>query len=327
LGEAAPLFGVAGAEPPPGARAEWFVGAGGARLRAALIPAAGSSRGSVVVSPGRTEPIEKYLEMAARLAAGGFTVLVHDWRGQGLSARALADRSLGHADGYAEFLADYRALLGAFEARLPRPWIAVGHSMGGCLTLLVLAQGESRFSGALLSAPMLGLLTGQVPRPAARALAGLFNALGRSGRAVFGPPAVAAPFEGNILTHDPVRYARNLALVEAAPDLALGLPTWGWLDFAFSATRELQTGSGVLRVSVPVTVVAAGEDALVDNAALRRVAARLPRGRFEMAPGARHELFQETDAIQAIVWRAFDDLADGICPAGAGALAPGEAPA
>ncbi|HSZ49928.1 MAG TPA: alpha/beta hydrolase [Caulobacteraceae bacterium] len=309
MGEAAPLFGVAGAEPPPGARAEWFAGVGAVRLRAALIPAGGLARGSVVVSPGRTEPIEKYFEMAARLASRGFVVLIHDWRGQGLSARALTDRSLGHADGYGQFLEDYADLLAAFEARLPRPWLAVGHSMGGCLTLLALAHGEDRFSGALLSAPMLGLLTGQAPRPIARGLAGLFKALGRSGQAVFGPPAAVAPFEGNVLTHDPVRYARNLALVEAAPDLALGNPTWGWLDFAFSATRELQTGPGVPRVAIPVTVLAAGEDALVDNAALRRVTARLPHGRFELVPGARHELFQETDEIQAAVWKAFDELA------------------
>ncbi|HEX4741655.1 MAG TPA: alpha/beta hydrolase [Caulobacteraceae bacterium] len=308
MGEAAPLFGVVGAEPPSGARAEWFAGAGRARLRAALVPAAGSARGSVVVSPGRTEPIEKYFEMAARLASRGFVVLIHDWRGQGLSARALADHSLGHADGYGQFLADYAALLAAFEARLPRPWLAIGHSMGGCLALLALAHGEARFSGALLSAPMLGLLTGQVPPPVARGLAGMFKALGRAGQAVFGPPAIAAPFEGNVLTHDPVRYGRNLALVEAAPDLALGLPTWGWLDFAFSATRELQTGPGVARLDIPVTVLAAGEDALVDNAALRRVAGRLPKGRFELVPGARHELFQETDQIQAVVWRAFDEL-------------------
>ena len=29
--------------------------------------------------------------------------------------------------------------------------------MGGCLTLLAMAQGETRFSGAILSAPMLGV--------------------------------------------------------------------------------------------------------------------------------------------------------------------------
>ncbi len=123
-----------------------------------------------MVSPGRTEPIEKYFEVVEELRARGFSVLVHDWRGQGLSQRLLSDARLGHANGHADFVADYSALLRAFAGRLPDPWIALGHSMGGCLTLLALALGESRFSGAILSAPMLGLLTGKIPRPVARAL-------------------------------------------------------------------------------------------------------------------------------------------------------------
>jgi lysophospholipase len=318
LGEAAPLFGLAASPAPAGARAEWFHGAHGDRLRAAVIPARGAARGSVILSPGRTEPIEKYFETAGRMADRGWTVLVHDWRGQGLSHRALADRILGHADGWRDFVTDYQALVAAFAPELPRPWIAVGHSMGGCLTLMALAQGEDRFSAALLSAPMLGLLAGGVPRPVASALATLFRAVGQGGRAVFGAPGDAAPFEANILTHDPVRYARNLALVEAVPDLALGLPTWGWLHFAFAATRELQTGPGVRKVEIPVTLLAAGEDVLVDNTALAAVAARLPKGRLIPVPGARHELFQETDDIQAVVWAAFDELCgavdgDGAC--------------
>ncbi|MDI1364796.1 MAG: alpha/beta hydrolase, partial [bacterium] len=105
---------------------------------ACLFPAGQSStggpRGSVIVSPGRSEPIEKYYEVVDDLLARGFAVLVHDWRGQGLSARALPDRLKGHAKGFKPFLADYTALLDAFEDRLPKPWIAVGHSMGGCLT-------------------------------------------------------------------------------------------------------------------------------------------------------------------------------------------------
>jgi alpha-beta hydrolase superfamily lysophospholipase len=43
----------------------------------------GPPRGSVVVSPGRSEPIEKYFEVVQDLLDRGFVVLVHDWRGQG----------------------------------------------------------------------------------------------------------------------------------------------------------------------------------------------------------------------------------------------------
>lgn len=309
MAERAPLVGTDAAPVPEGATAEWFSGAGGARLRAALFPAGGRALGSVVVSPGRTEAIEKYFEVAAALKTRGFAVLVHDWRGQGLADRLLPDRLLGHASGYADFLADYAALIAAFETRLPRPWLALGHSMGGCLTLLALAEGEERFAAAILSAPMLGVRTGAVPRPVARFLAGLLTRLGRGRLAVPGSAGLSIPFEANIVTRDRVRYERNEGLLAAYPDLALGLPTWGWLDFAFAATDRLARGPGVARTAIPVTVVAAGEDVLVDNDALRAVTARLPRGRYLEIPGARHEILQETDAVQGPFWSAFDDLA------------------
>ncbi|HWE98304.1 MAG TPA: alpha/beta hydrolase [Caulobacteraceae bacterium] len=315
----APLLGIEADPPPPGAAAQWVTAGDGARLRVCLVPSAAgvAARGSVVLSPGRTEPIEKYFETAGLLAGRGFTVLVHDWRGQGLSPRSLGERRLGHADGYRPFLDDYEAILGACEARLPRPWLALGHSMGGCLTLLALVKGERRFAGAILSAPMLGLLTGGVPRPAARLLARLFAALGRKGAPVLGASVAdePSPFEANVLTHDAGRYARNLALVAAAPDLALGPPTWGWLDFAFAATDVLARDGAVGRLDIPVLILAAGEDALVDNAALARVAARLPQGRLVEIAGARHEILQETDALQAPFWREFDALADRLAPA------------
>lgn len=308
MAEAAPLLALSEDPAPSDGGAEWFVGAGGVRLRAALFPAQGQVRGSIVVSPGRTEPIEKYLEVGRRLVGEGFAVLIHDWRGQGLSHRMLADGDLGHAQGYKAFITDFTALLDHFGERLPRPWIALGHSMGGCLTLLALAEGESRFAGALLSAPMLGLNTGQVPRPIARALARVMTLLGASGAATPGSGAPAA-FADNILTHDPVRYRRNLALVSASPGLGLGVPTWGWLDFAFAATRRLARGAGLKSITIPVVVLIAGDDVLVDNEASKTTAARAPKSVILEIAGARHELFQETDELQAPVWRAFSDLA------------------
>lgn len=304
----APLFGVESAPVPQGGAAEWFVGAGGARLRAALFPASGEARGSVVLSPGRTEPIEKYFEIVEMLSARGFTVLVHDWRGHGLSVRLLPDRRLGHAAGHADFMIDFQQLLAAFEGRLPRPWIALGHSMGGCLTLLAMATGETRFSAAILTAPMLGLQTGAIPRPVARAVAALAKLFGRAGAPAIKADAAPTPFEANILTHDRARYERNEALVAAHPDLALGAPTWGWLDFAFRATGVLAKGPGVPRITTPLTLLAAGEERLVDNAAIQRVTARIPDARLVEVPGAYHEILQETDQVQAVFWVEFDAL-------------------
>ena len=312
---APPLLEIGGNPAPTGGEAEWVRGAGGGRLRAALFPPQGRVRGSVVVSPGRTEPIEKYFEVAGRLTGQGFAVLVHDWRGQGLSERIVSDGQLGHADGYADFLTDFTAVLDHFETRLPRPWLALGHSMGGCLTLLAVTEGEDRFAAALLSAPMLGLRTGQVPRLIARVLALIMRAIGRGAASIPAPGGSdPAAFEDNILTHDRERYARDLELTRTWPDLALGAPTWGWLDFAFSATDRLARNAGAAAICIPVVVLIAGEDILVDNQRAKATTARLPHGQALIIAGARHEILQETDEIQAPAWRAFAELAASVAP-------------
>jgi lysophospholipase len=312
LAQPAPLLGVDDAPVPKGATAEWFAGAGGARLRAALFPASGEPKGSVVVSPGRTEPIEKYFEVVGELAGRGFVALVHDWRGQGLSERLTQERLKGHAIGYRDFLVDWDALILAFETRLPKPWIALGHSMGGCLTALALAGGERRFAAAAFSAPMFGVFTHPLPPALASWLARGLTAAGAGAALVPGaglktPPAT---FEANVLTHDARRYARNLAQVARCPELGLGPPTWGWLDFALSAIGELREGPGLPKADIPAVVVAAAEDRLVDNRRLREVTARMPKAEYVEIPGAYHEILQETDDIRALFWRRFDALTE-----------------
>ncbi|MBI1685511.1 alpha/beta fold hydrolase [Caulobacter hibisci] len=316
MGEPAPLVSIPEAPVPDHGQAEWFRGADGATLRAALFSPQGETRGSVVVSPGRSEPIEKYYEVVSDLLARGFVVLVHDWRGQGLSHRMLPDRLKGHAAGFHDFLGDYRALLAAFETRLPKPWIALGHSMGGCLTSLVLAHGEARFAAAVLSAPMLGLNSGRTPAFLARTLAWLAARTPLRGDYVLGD--VGDPFKHvfpqDALTHDAARYARHQAQIRANPDIALGGITWGWTDFAFGACDWLARAKGVEAISIPVTIVGAGIDTRVLTSAQKAIAARIPKGRYLEIEDAFHEILIETDDRRARFWAAFDETVDPVAP-------------
>lgn len=313
--ETAPLVETAEAPIPEGAYAFWCAGSDGARLRAAIAPSAGPARGTVVLSPGRSEPIEKYFEVVGELQQRGFFVLVHDWRGQGLSHRSLPDRLKGHADGCTPFLEDYRRLLDQTQAQLPRPWIALGHSMGGALAALALAEGETRFSAAFLSAPMMGLYAARnLPLPAARLVAGGMVRAGRGAEWVMenGFDPMLGPFEHNILTHDERRYERYRALLRARPELALGGVTWGWLAFALECATRLARPSAARAADLPLTVVTAGEDRLVLNGPARRYA-RLPsQGRHVEIAGAFHELLMETDERRALVWREFDALVERV---------------
>ena len=311
MGASAPLIAIDDAPVPASGQAEWFTGGDGARLRAALFSAAGPVRGGVVLSPGRTEPIEKHFETVRDLQARGFAVLVHDWRGQGLSHRLLPDRLRGHAAGFDDFLNDHRALLDAFADRLHRPWIALGHSMGGALALLAIVRGEDRFAAAALSAPMLGVFTAGASPGVARLVAGLMGVLGAAGGyALRGRHPADLPFAGNALTHDQVRFDRWQAQLRAGPDLALGGPTWGWLDFALKVSAEIAAPGALEQVRIPVLLACAGEERLVINAASRAAAARLPRATLLEIRGSRHEILMETDAVRQRFWTAFDALAD-----------------
>jgi len=326
--EPAPLVATDAAPIPPGGEAEWFQGAGGTRLRAALFTPEGRVRGSVVLSPGRTEAIEKYYEVIGELLERGFVVLAHDWRGQGLSARELPDRLKGHARGYKPFLEDFAALLRAFEARLPKPWIMLSHSMGATLTLLAMIHGERRFAGALLSAPMFGVKTGKVPPLQARVSAWMQNALGRSARYLPGQARdpFAQDFETNVLTHDRARFARNVGLLTAEPQLALGAPTWGWLQFALSACAELARPERLRGITIPVMILQAEDERLVDNAAQAAAALHLLQGQLIRVPGAYHEILMETDLMRNFFLRVLDTLTGRTAPKPAASPRPPEAP-
>jgi lysophospholipase len=308
--EPAPLIATAEAPIPEGLRAFWRYGADGARLRAAVAPSSGPARGTVVLSPGRTEVIEKYFEVIGELQARGFFVLVHDWRGQGLSHRALDDRFKGHADGARAFVSDYRSMLDEAEPQLPKPWIALSHSMGAALTCLALAAGERRFSAAFLTSPMIGVVAARVPAPAARLIASAMGRFGRAGEYIlkdsFDP--MLDPFERNVLTHDERRYERYRAQLRACPDLALGGPTWGWLAFALDCGLQLSRPAAARAAGLPFTIVTASDDRLVLNGPSRRYAERAPQARYVEIAGAFHEVLMETDARRALVWREFDEL-------------------
>lgn len=315
---AAPLLDLPQAPVPAGGTAAWVEAADGARLRAALFPALAVARGSVVLSPGRTEPIEKYFEVVGELRARGFAVLVHDWRGQGLSPRWLADREKGHAHGWRRYLADFRTLLQAYERDLPRPWITLSHSMGGGLTTLALAEGETRFAGAVLSAPMLGLrLAGRSPW-LVRWVAWLMTLIGRGDTYVYSPQRrqAEAARAGSVLTHDRARWDRFQAQLAADPALKLGGFTWGWLSFACALTFRLAQMRWVERIAIPMVLVGAEYDRLCTNAAQIAVAERTPHGRYVKVKGAFHEIMMETDALRAVFWDAFDTLADEVAPQG-----------
>ena len=131
---------------------------------------------------------------------------------------------------------------------------------------------------------------------------------GKSGEYAAGPgDPLGGSFEQNHLTHDRARWDRSHALLTAHPELQLGHVTWGWLDFAISASDRLAAiKPGALKL--PLLMVLAGDERLVDNPAARAFAAKVEGAHVVEIPSAYHEVLMETADHRAAVWEAFDRL-------------------
>lgn len=290
---------------------------GGTRLRAAFwAPNLWTSRprGTILLLPGRTEYIEKYLRVIARLTAMGFAVATLDWRGQGMSARRAPD-ILGHVEDFAEYQRDVEAFLDWPPVRAAAgPTIMLCHSMGGAIGLRALLDGRLTVDAAIFSAPFWGLSIGAA---ALRMVRGAV-ALGFGMRAVPGGAGACAtetyvlrqPFETNVLTSDPEHFAWFKAQAEAHPDITLGAPTLAWLS---AACRELKALAALPAPATPSLVLLGTEEAVVSAAAVTDRVAKSPGAALTMLPGARHEGLMESPAGDPgkLAWAALDGFLRG----------------
>jgi lysophospholipase len=271
-------------------------------------------KGTLCVFPGRAEFIEKYFEVVNDARERGFAVAMIDWRGQGLSQRALGDRNKGYVRSFSDYDTDLETLVKEVVLPdCPPPLFALGHSMGATVLLRAAYRGRRWFDRMVLSAPMI-VLAGRAASRGAKITARTLRYLGMGGAYVPGggpAPVAMRPFIGNPVTSDPVRYARTAAIVEAEPDLGLAAPTIAWVDAAFRAMAEMAEPSYPTRIRQPLLILAAGEDELVSTPAIGEFAQRLRAGAHLVISGARHEILMERDRFRSQFWAAFDAFVPG----------------
>ena len=286
----------------------------GVALRFARWSPPPGRKGTVCLFPGRAEFIEKYFETVRDLRARGFAVAILDWRGQGGSERALRNRRKGYVRSFAQYQIDLETFV--HEVVLPDcppPVFALAHSMGATILLRTAHAGHRWFDRMVLLAPMIAL-------PGMRRMAGTrmtvrtLRLMGLGSLYVPGGDASVLqqrPFVGNLITSDPVRYARNVAVLEAEPSLATGWPTVAWTDSAFRVMGELVQPGYPGRIRQPLLIIAAGLDAIVSTPVIEEFSIRLRAGSHLIVSGARHELLMEQDRFRSQVLAAFDAFVPG----------------
>ena len=286
----------------------------GVDIRYARWPASRSPvRGTVVIVPGRAEFIEKYFETIGDLRRRGFAVAIFDLRGQGGSSRLLRNPRKGHVRDFSDYVNDFELMMGAvILPDCPPPYFVLAHSTGSAVALLGAWRVRTQIERMVLVAPLIAL-RGMAPRPLER-VTGVFCHLGMGETFAPGAGATAPqtqPFAKNRVTSDPKRYARTTAIIDADPSLAVGGPTIGWINAAMRAARQMEDPDFPASVPIPVLMVLAGSDSVIDTSAAERLSIRLKTGAHVRIPGARHEILMERDKFRDQFWVAFDAFVQG----------------
>ena len=270
------------------------------------------SRGRILVQGGRADIVEKFLEPIRHLHAQRWSVTAFDWRGQGGSGRLAADPHVGHAASFDAWIDDLAAFWRDWHAEGAGPAALLGHSMGAHLALRAMLDRAIAPDAVVLVAPMIGVRSPLGAR-AGRAVARAMTRLGDPARPAWRvkPGQASAGHRQQRLTHSLERYADEAYWYGREPALLLGPPSWAWVLEAFVSGARLQADPRLATLDVPVLMLVADADQLVDSRAAIRLAARLPRAelvRFGAESG--HEILREADGVRLRALALIDSFLD-----------------
>ncbi len=272
-----------------------ITGVKGLKLQYCRVPASTTVafQGTIVLCSGRGESGLKYWELVTQLHQQGFALALWDHRGQGLSARLLADSQIGHVQHFNDYVADMAIFMR--EQVLPHtaaPHYLLGHSMGGAISCLYLQQYPHHFAKAFLCAPMLGIHL-PAPRAVIRPLLALWQRWRPTGYAIGGQAYAPKPFANNPYTSDTARYQWQQALLQQYPQIQVGSPSVHWIQQAIDTCDRLAS----ISLTTPVMIAIGECDSIVDNQAIHAFAAvnNMP---VYAVPQGRHELLLEQDSLR-----------------------------
>ncbi len=270
------------------------------------------SKGSMVISPGRTESSIKYQELANIFIAEGYSpIYVINHRGQGFSGRMLADPHKGHVNNFHHYSKDFNTFVELIlknENTDKKKLYLLAHSMGGAISMDYLQNYQHPFKKVILSSPMLGIKLER--SELSTLLLTKLMCLSKNkcndyapGKKPYSEENVI--FENNDLTSDQNRFYEKIERWREYPELQLGGATLKWVQESIKANRLMRTGYRLKKLrGIELKIFQAQADTVVNNNAQDLLCNRLNsvmkirQCEIIKYPNALHEIYMENDLIR-----------------------------
>lgn len=274
----------------------------------------------IVCLGGLSEFAEKYFEVAHDMLDRGYAFWFIDWQYQGRSGRLEKFPHRRHSDGFEQdvsdlykLVADYIKPSAVHPDRGRIPMIMLGHSMGANIGFHFLAQHPKYFDGAAFTAPLFGIHNFKWPqRILAALIAPVLPIVGK--KYIFSGKdwheGLRKGDGSEIFSSDAIRDGLHRHWSETNPELQVGHVTFGWVIKALKSCAKIRNSDFLKNIKIPVLVAVAGNEAIVDNDAIREVVRDLPHGQMLEIEGARHEILMEQDIYRDAFLKAFDKMVE-----------------
>lgn len=279
-------------------------------LRTGVFVPKGEAQATIVLMMGFSEFIEKYYSVIKWFCGRGYVVVVPEWRGHGLSSKTSQTDDCLHVTDLDINISDLEVRMRRIVLpHCPGPVFGLAHSMGGQISLRATAMHPDWFCALAQSAPMYGLaISNLVVSIIAMIGRGLILLDSDRGRALSDIPVFGQPDSVNVITHSAKRFAFNRELCARDPRLWIRRPSIGWISAAWRAMRSTLRPDFLRMIRTPLFVARAGDEKLVDNAALDYVVERVADARSVFYRSAMHEIMMERDSVRTRFLENVDDF-------------------
>ena len=252
-----------------------------------------NSEKAIFISSGRTEAAIKYKELIFDLYNNGYSIYIHDHRGQGLSDRMTEDPEMGYIDTFQYYIDDMKYFYDHYlKPKSYKKTYLLAHSMGGAIGMTYIEQNPSDFTAAAFSSPMLGL------KPPFCSIVKVLDS--EKPKYAIGESQYKddkTNFKGNTLTGSELRYDRMIDAFAKVPKARLGGATYTWV---YKSCQQFEyLFSNIDKINTPFILFSAENEQIVYTSAHQKfVTAAKKLGKDCMAyevENAQHELLIEKD--------------------------------
>jgi pimeloyl-ACP methyl ester carboxylesterase len=267
----------------------------------------------IVMFHGYADSADTWRQMLAALGKVGRRAVAVDLPGFGTADRLTPDPVLPQLDAFAAAAVRYAA---RGRGSAGRRVIAVGNSLGGCVSLRLAEREPQRVAG------IVGIA------PAGLEMSRLLHLVQRD-PVLHSLLALPAPVPGVVLRAAVARLYRRLAFADprAIDPHVISAFTWHhrdrsrvahYLDTAHRLLPELRSPFALERISVPVLLVWGDRDRLVFHRGAERVLAEVDGSRLELLEGIGHcPQIEAPDRVCELLL-SFSDEIEGPADRGAG---------